>query len=98
VGKSAWGWSPSWPIAELQEIKKKRDQVAHQSLLMTVEEMNDKETIHLKASEWEKLHEFANATFMKVCERWGDLDKTLNKIAAEQRTEANGDSVGDPSP
>jgi hypothetical protein len=65
---------------------------------MTVEEMNDKETIHLKASELEKLHQFTNATLMKICERWGDLDKTLNKIAAEQCTEANGDSVGAPPP
>lgn len=85
-------------VTELQKTKKKRDQVAHQSLLMTVEEMNDKEIIHLKASELEKLNEFANATLMKICERWGDLDKTLNEITAEQCTGANGDSVGAPSP
>ena len=84
-------------VTELQKIKKKRDQVAHQSLLMTVEEMNGKENIHLKASELERLNEFSHATLMKICERWGDLNKTLNKITAEQRAEANDDSVSDRS-
>ena len=71
-------------IADLKEIKKRRDQVAHQSLLMTVEEMNDRETIHLKASELEDMEKSAEDTLKKILEKWKHLDNILNKISAEQ--------------
>ncbi len=77
-------------ISELRSIKKQRDRVAHQSLLMTVEDMNDKETIHIKASELEKLHESAKKALMIICAKWKDLDNTLNKIAAGKKQPPDG--------
>ncbi|MFH1671909.1 MAG: hypothetical protein ABIF87_00555 [Pseudomonadota bacterium] len=70
-------------IAELRKIKKKRDQIAHRSLLMTVEEANDKESIHLKASELEGMKESSEAVLKELLEKWKDLDDLLNKITAE---------------
>ena len=71
-------------IADLKEIKKRRDQVAHQSLLMTVEEINNKETIHIKASKLEDMKKSTDATLKKILEKWKDLDNILNKISAMQ--------------
>jgi len=71
-------------IAELRKIKKKRDQVAHRSLLMTSEEINDEERIHLKAAELETIEESSEAVLKKLLEKWKDLDNLLNKITAEQ--------------
>ena len=77
-------------IAELKRVKEKRDNVAHQSLLMTSEEFQDRESIDLKSSDLEQLNEDAKALLFKISERWGELDKTLNKITAEQSDSGNG--------
>jgi hypothetical protein len=71
-------------IAELRKIKKRRDQVAHRSLLMTVEQMDDRRRIHLKASELEDIKESSEAVLKRLLEKWGHLDSLLNKLTAEQ--------------
>jgi hypothetical protein len=74
-------------ISELRKIKKKRDQVAHRGLLMTVEEVHDNENIHLKVSELEDTKESSDAVLEKLLEKWKGLDDLLNKITAEQSAE-----------
>ena len=70
-------------IAELRKAKKKRDQIAHQSLLMTFEEATDKESIHVKASELEAMKQSSEVLLKKLLEKVKDLDDLLNKITAE---------------
>lgn len=70
-------------IAELKKIKDKRDDIVHRGLLMTVEEADDLETIQFKTVELDELDESAKLTLTRLLERWRDLDKTLNKVAAE---------------
>jgi len=76
-------------IAELRKLKKKRDQIAHKSLLMSVEEVNDKESIHLKTSELEDLKEPLEVLLKKLLEKWGNFDDILNKLNAEQNDNVN---------
>ncbi len=76
-------------IGELRKIKKRRDQIAHRSLLMTVEEMNDRKSIHLKVSELEDIEESSEVVLKKLVEKWEHLDSLLNKITAEQGGAAN---------
>lgn len=76
-------------IVELRRIKKKRDLVAHRSLLMTVEEANDSQSIHLKTSELEEMKESSEVVLKKLLEKWGHLDDLLNKITAEQNAQAD---------
>jgi len=71
-------------IAELRKIKKKRNQVAHRGLLMTVEEMNDRKGIHLKASALEDMKNSSEAVLKRLLKKWVHLDSLLNKITAEQ--------------
>lgn len=77
-------------ISNLKKIKKSRDEVAHQSLLLTIEETKDKEQIHEKTSNMDELNEFAMAVLMRLLEHWKDLDKTLNKLMAEPGSSGNG--------
>ena len=70
-------------ITELKRIKKQRDIVAHQSLLMTSNQSKDKESIHLKSTELDKLNKEAGVLLQKLSGRWGELDNILNKITAE---------------
>jgi hypothetical protein len=72
-------------ITELRKIKKKRDQLAHRSLLMTVDDVQDKINMYLKISELEELTKTSNELLNKLVEKWQGLDGLLNKIAAEQR-------------
>ena len=76
-------------IEDLKVVKKQRDLIAHQSLLMTVEQLKDDDFIQLKFSELEKVKECSNSLLMKICDRYKDLDKTLNTIAAEPIAAAN---------
>lgn len=77
-------------ISDLRKIKDHRDKIAHQGLLMTVEEMNDKDNIKLKTSELEEIDELAKKTLNKMVEFWNYIETTLNHIADEQRTEQDG--------
>lgn len=71
-------------IAALRRIKEARDQVAHQALLMTVDEFQDRERVDLKISDLKQLYVDAEALLQRICEKWGHLDETLNRITAEQ--------------
>ena len=76
-------------IADLRKIKKERDKIAHQSLLMTSEEVHDKESIHLKASELEDVLVASEKVLKVVLEKWGDIDSLLKEIKAEQANPAD---------
>jgi hypothetical protein len=75
-------------MAELRKVKKKRDEVAHRSLLMTVEEVNDSKRIHYKTSELEGMKESSEVLLKKLLEKWQYLDDLLNKITAQPSAEA----------
>ena len=77
-------------ISELKRLKKHRDILVHQGLLMTYEEIHDKESIHSKSVDLEKLNEDGKEILSKVLARFGELDTTLNKITAEQDDSGNG--------
>ena len=83
-------------ITELRKIKKKRDQIAHRSLLMTSEEISDEEHIHLKAAELETIKESSEAMLKRLLDKWKDLDDLLNKITAEQTAEPDRPKSGPP--
>jgi len=70
-------------IAELRKMKNKRDQIAHRSLLMTIEEVIDKESIHLNVLELEGIKDSTDVVLKKILIKWKDLDNLLNRITAE---------------
>ena len=70
-------------INELKRIKNYRNDVAHQSLLMSVEELQDKEITTLKSSDLERLNKEALTILKKITRKWGEMDQTLNEITAE---------------
>ncbi len=74
-------------IEQLKAIKKKRDQVAHRSLLIEVGEADDSHVFPMQTSELEDLYTSAEALFKSLVQRWRDFDENLNTIVAKQQEE-----------
>ncbi len=76
-------------ISDLRKSKGHRDAIAHQGLLMTVEDMKDPAHVNLKISELQEIEELAQKSFNKLLKSWEAIEKTLNQLAAEQRDQAD---------
>ncbi len=70
-------------IAELREIKKQRDIIAHKSFLKTFIKLQDKESIDLKTTDFETIDKDAGILLEKLVGKAVDLDTILNKIKVE---------------
>jgi hypothetical protein len=79
-------------IAELREIKKQRDDLAHQAFLR-VTEQDSQAIIEARVDDLERKNSHAHAILMRIGERWNGLDALLNKITAEQKDSAGSGSA-----
>lgn len=75
-------------IADLRRIKKHRDTLAHQGLLMTAEEIRGEQDIELKVSELEGINELATKSFKRLVDSWTSIEAALVKVASEQECQS----------
>jgi hypothetical protein len=73
-------------IAKLKDVKKTRNELAHQGFLMAGWEGKEGIERKAKAPDLEQVEEGAAKLIERLGDRWENLEKTLNAIAAEQRS------------
>jgi hypothetical protein len=75
----------------LNTIKDDRNHIAHESLLMTYEEQQQKDTVHGKTIDLEGKRKTASIVLIKLADQWNVLDQILATVApasvAEEREE-----------
>lgn len=72
---------------DLNTIKADRNHIAHESLLMTYEELQQKDEVHAKTIDLEEKRKTASIVLIKLCDQWNILDQILAKIASASEEE-----------
>ena len=76
-------------ISDLRKIKDYRDEIVHQSFLITYDEMHNQKNIKFKISELKRINELAKKSMLKLMELWKDIETILNQIATEQHAQTD---------
>ncbi|MDQ8188581.1 hypothetical protein [Pelagicoccus sp. SDUM812002] len=80
-------------ITDLRKLKKYRDEVAHQSLVLNIEEMNDAEGLHVKTTELEEWNRIAKELLVRVGARWAKLDDILKEMKVEKSDDEDSEKI-----